>query len=121
MKKLLVVDDDAAIRRLIRRVVEELGHEVTEVSDGTDALDLIRRSRPDLVLIDMHMPRLDGITTLEAILEIHPGMGVIMITGDGDGSRAKTAMERGACDFLSKPFDAEYLKTSVEANLIVRS
>lgn len=120
-KKLMIVDDDSGVRRLLRRLVQAMGHSVVEAADGTEAVATVRQERPDLVLLDMHMPRLDGIATLDALLDRWPGLGVIMMTGDGDAARAKMALERGACDFVPKPFDVEYLKVSVEANLLARS
>ena len=120
-KKLLVVDDDSAVRRFMRRAVQGAGYEVVEAADGDQAVELVGRERPDLVLLDMHMPRLDGIEALSAIMDLNPAMAVIMVTGDGDIERAKLAMERGACDYMSKPFDIQSLQTSVMANLLVRS
>lgn len=120
-QKLLVVDDEPVVRRLIRKLLQQAGYGVIEAADGDDALELIRREHPVLVLLDIHMPRLDGIATLDAILEIDPKVGVIMVTGDGQETRAKMAMDRGACDYLAKPFDADSLRTSVMAHLLARS
>ncbi|MBI3549103.1 MAG: response regulator [Elusimicrobia bacterium] len=119
-RKLLVVDDDPVIRRLIRRSLQEAGYEVIEAADGDVALELVRSEHPALVLLDMHMPKFDGIATLDAIRESNPEIGIIMITGDGDEKRAKWTMSLGACDFLTKPFEVEALKTTVMANLLLR-
>lgn len=118
--KVLIVDDDPSIRRLLNRILRDMGHSTIEAADGNEALVLLQSENPALILLDLHMPRLDGLATLEAILESNPEMGVIMMTGDGDEERGKAAMQRGACDYLPKPFDLDYLRNTVMANLLVR-
>lgn len=118
--KVLIVDDDPSIRLLLKRLLLEMGHSSLEAADGNEALALLQRENPALVLLDLHMPKLDGLATLDAIMDRNPDMGVIMITGDGDEDRGKAAMQRGACDYLPKPFDLEYFKNTVMANLLVR-
>ena len=120
-KKLLVVDDDAAVRRFMRRALQRAEYEVIEAADGDEAVELTAEKRPDLVLLDMHMPGLGGIAALSGILDVDPGMPVIMVTGDGDMERAKLAVERGARGHMTKPFDLQSLRTSVMDNLPVGS
>lgn len=114
--KVLIVDDDPAIRRVLRRVLENGGHQVLEAEDGNRVLDLARTERFSMVLLDLHMPRLDGIATLSHIRDIDPDVPVIMITGDGNNKRVPLAAERGACEFLTKPFDLEVLRSLVSVH-----
>ena len=116
-KKILVVDDDPSVRRFMRRALQGAEYEIIEAEDGNEVARMLDEQRPDLVLLDMHMPRLDGIAALSEILDIAPTMPVIMVTGDGDMDRAKLAMERGARDYMTKPFDLQTLQTSVVALL----
>ena len=116
--KILVVDDDPAVRHFRRRVLQGK-YEVVEAGDGDDAARMVAELRPNLVVLDMHMPRLDGIAALSEILDTDSAMPVIMVTCDGDMDRAKLAMERGARDFMTKPFDLKALQTSVTAHLSV--
>ena len=119
-RKLLVVDDDAAVRRIIGRILRSDGLEVIEAADGDEAISLTESEKPVLVVLDIHMPNLDGIATLETILELDPAIAVIIITGDASDRRAALALERGACDFIAKPFDLDHLRRSVESHLFLR-
>lgn len=116
--KLLVVDDDASVRRVIGRTLRRPGREVLEAGDGDEALTIVEREKPDLVVMDIHMPNLDGIAALDTILDINPATAVIIVTGDAGDKRAQLALERGACDFIAKPFDFSRLCRSVEDNLL---
>ncbi|MBI4678801.1 MAG: response regulator [Elusimicrobia bacterium] len=117
-KKILVVDDDASIRRLIRRALQDLDCDFIEASDGSKVLEIVEKTRPAVVLLDIHMPELDGIAVVDDISHAHPDVRVIIVTGDATQTRAKLAMERGARDFVAKPIDVEYLRATVEANLL---
>jgi DNA-binding NtrC family response regulator len=116
-KKLLVVDDNPEIRQVMRRALEQAGHDVIEAADGHTVADWVEWEHPALVVMDIHMPRLDGITALGEILDVDPTMPVIIVTGDSDKGQAAQAMARGACDYITKPFDMRTLKASVAAHL----
>ncbi|MBI5625011.1 MAG: response regulator [Elusimicrobia bacterium] len=115
--RILVVDDDAAVRRIIRRVLEPLGYEVIEIADGADAVLMVETYRPRLVLLDIHMPRLDGIAVADELSQAHPGVAVVMVTGDATEPREQLARERGAAAFLAKPFESDSLKRVVMESL----
>ncbi|MBI5209278.1 MAG: response regulator [Elusimicrobia bacterium] len=117
-QKVLIVDDEPSIRRLIGRVVSELGAEPVEVEDGALAAKAVSEHRPAVVLLDLHMPRLDGIAAIDDIRGAAPGVAIIVVTGDATDKRAKLAMDRGANAFLSKPIDVSHLKTVLEAHLL---
>jgi PAS domain S-box-containing protein len=104
----LVVDDEPAVRSLARLVLERRGHQVTEASDGQEALERVERGeRPDLILLDLTMPRLSGADTLRRLRGLAPGTRVVLTTGYG----AVSAMEAGqlADAFLPKPFTPDQL------------
>lgn len=115
--KVLIVDDEYQVRRLLRRVLEELGHDVIEAEDGDEAAQLARREQPALVLLDMHMPRTEGIAALDEILASDPGIAVIMVSADCDWDRVKLAMERGVWEYITKPLDLQELGLSITSNL----
>ncbi|MBI5243324.1 MAG: response regulator [Elusimicrobia bacterium] len=119
-KKILVVDDDPAVRSLIRRALAGDEYEIIEAADGSETGAIIRKERPALVLPDIHMPKFDGIAVVEDIRRDHPGIVVVVISGDVSEIRAKLALERRTSDFLPKPLDIDCLKTCIEANLIGR-
>ena len=105
MKRLLVVDDEASHRMMVQAVTQDVGWLVEEAGSGEEALAMLEDSRPDVVLLDMRMPGMDGQETLDRILELQPGLPVIMLTAHGTVDSAVEAMKRGAFDYLSKPAD----------------
>jgi len=103
----LVVDDDPAILSVIGDVLREHGHAVATASDGAEALDLISTDRPQAVLLDVHMPLLDGPTFTDALRERGIEVPVIIMTA---GSNARRWAERvGAAGYLAKPFSVDEL------------
>jgi len=101
----LVVDDDPTMRLLVREALEPHGLDVEEAPDGARALALFRVSKPNLVLLDVQMPGLDGFTVCEEIRRL-PGSlhtPVVMITGLDDVESVRRAYEAGATDFITKP------------------
>lgn len=116
---ILVVDDNADIRRMLTLQLEMLGHYVIEAADGNDALDLIYTRSFDLVLLDLTMPRLSGFAVLEQI-KADPALRhlpVIIISAAGELRNAVRSIELGAEDFLSKPFETAILKARINASL----
>ncbi|MGI4746016.1 MAG: response regulator [Janthinobacterium lividum] len=107
----LIVDDSRTVRRIARRILEDAGMRVVETSDGAAGLDACRRHRPDYVLLDWNMPRMNGIECLKAIrLEFGADLPrVIFCTTENDPEHIAAAMEAGAQEFIMKPFDADIL------------
>lgn len=105
--KVVVVDDEAPIRSILRRIIEALGHRVREARDGAEALRLLEHEAADLVLSDVHMPEVQGHELLRGIAARWPDTGVVMITGVTDISTAVACLNNGALDYLSKPFTVE--------------
>jgi DNA-binding NtrC family response regulator len=109
-KTLLVVDDEAAMRRNVHDLLSSPSLRVREAEDGNQALSLLRRHNVDVVLLDIQMPGLDGIATLKSIKQQYPDLPVILFTAYGTNERVIEAMEKGAYDYIDKPFDAEEIQ-----------
>jgi UDP-3-O-acyl N-acetylglucosamine deacetylase len=109
MATILVVDDESEIRSSLRGVLSDEGFRVLEAADGRRALDLVRGERPELVLLDVWMPELDGIELLRELREEPAQPEVIMISGHGNVETAVQATKLGAFDFIEKPFSIEAL------------
>ena len=116
---ILVVDDDPSVRTLLSSFLKLLGYDFQLAEDGQAALDSIRKNRPDLVLLDIAMPKMGGLEFLKASKSIYPELPVIMITARVDDELAKTAMEGGAADYITKPIGLEYLATTIKAMLAI--
>lgn len=101
---ILVVDDDANIREVIHAILSHAGFEVAVVSNGEAALDLLKRSRFALVLLDVHMPRMSGINVLAAIRRLPKAPPVLMVTADGQSATVREAMSLGCVGYVAKPF-----------------
>jgi len=106
---ILIVDDDADLLSAASDWLQVSGFTVSAVSDPHAALERIAGTDPDVVVSDIRMPGLDGMSLLSAILAQHPGLPVVMMTGHGDIQLAVSAMRAGAEDFIEKPWDADYL------------
>src|SRR5690625_3297689 len=107
MAKILVVDDEDGIRRVLRQLLEYEGHEVRTAASGGAALDLFPTFDPDLTFLDVKMPHLDGLEVLVRLRELDPEALVVMISGHGTIETAVEATRRGAYDFLEKPLDTD--------------
>ncbi len=120
--RVLVVEDDTAVRTLLAWRLRRQGCTVEEAEDGVEALSLIERSIPDVVVTDMAMPRLDGLGLLKAIREKDPDLPVIILTGHGSLENAIQALrEGGLFDYLMKPLsDVTLLEVAVGRALEVR-
>ncbi|WP_343485702.1 sigma-54 dependent transcriptional regulator [Allomuricauda sp. d1] len=115
MSKILVIEDEAAIRRVLVKILSEESetYEVLEAEDGAKGLDTIKKEDFDLVLCDIKMPKMDGVEVLEATRKIKPEVPFIMISGHGDLDTAVNTMRLGAFDYISKPPDLNRLLTTV--------
>ncbi len=109
MKKILIVDDDEDFRFNLAAVLEEEGHEVIAAKDGKQALKAMEQSAPDLVLLDMKLPGMDGVELLQEMKKKGNNLPVIMLTANSDVKNAVHAMKLGAYDYITKPFDDEEL------------
>jgi len=114
---ILIVDDQAAIRMLLREVFELEGFQVYEAPHGRTAIEQAKRYSPDFVLLDLKMPDMDGIEVLRAIRQFAPDVHVAMITAYGDPDKLEAARSLGMLASFTKPFDIEILRKFVSQTL----
>ena len=112
---ILVVDDDPQIRTLLIDVLVEDGYAAHSAVDGVAAIKSFVENRPDLILLDVDMPRLRGVETLVVLRALSPETRIIMISGKAEESEARRALALGAFDYITKPFDLAYLRQVIEA------
>jgi two-component system chemotaxis response regulator CheY len=121
MKNCLVVDDSSVIRKVARRILEDLSFEITEAEDGAQALDVCRKEMPSAILLDWNMPVMDGLEFL-AQLRREPGgekPKVVFCTTENDVAHIAKAMRAGADEYIMKPFDREIVEAKfAEVGLI---
>lgn len=123
MALVLLIDDDASMRSLMRQALEAVGHDVLEAPDGRRVLELLRRSRPDLMVTDILMPNKEGLETIRDVKAAMPRLPIIAISGGGRIDRRDlldAAREFGADAALAKPFRPAELRALV-ADLLDRS
>ena len=116
MKTCLVVDDSRVIRKVSRRILEDLGFEVAEAGDGVEAMAWCTAVMPDLIVLDWQMPVMDGMEFLTR-LRNEPGgerPKVVFCTVENDLGRIREALEAGADEYIMKPFDADIIKGKLE-------
>lgn len=119
--KVLVVDDESVIRNFLVRVLEREGMEVAAASDGHQALELLKDAEFDLLLTDIKMDHVDGVTLLKAAREHYPNLAIILLTGHATVESAVMALRQGASDYLLKPVKNEDIVQAVTAGLRDRS
>ena len=120
MASILVVDDEKQIRRILALLLKERRHQVAEAGSGEEALAILAESKPDLVLLDLKLPGIDGLETLRHLHAASPATDVIMMTAFGTIGSAVEAIRRGAVDYVTKPFDNDDLLLAVERTLELR-
>ncbi len=109
MKTIMVVDDSAFTRSIHKGIVEALGHQVVEADNGRQAITLFKEEKPDLVLIDLLMPDIDGMDAAREILALDQDARIVICSTDKQAYRRKEAKEIGVVDFVAKPVDPQAL------------
>jgi len=114
-KTCLVVDDSRVIRKVARRMLEEIGFAVDEAGDGQQALDRCAQSLPQFILLDWNMPVMNGLDFLKALRQTPGGDGpvVVFCTTENDIEHIQAALEAGASEYIMKPFDREILEAKL--------
>ena len=117
MHKLLVVDDENDICDFVKTFFKERGFHVYTALSGEDALDMAKKERPDIVLLDIKMKGMDGLAALKHIKELDRSIKIIMVTALADQDKMHEAYKLGACDYITKPLILDYLEQTVLKNL----
>ncbi|TAK57671.1 MAG: response regulator [Bacteroidetes bacterium] len=112
--KILVVDDEEALRTVLSGELVNEGYEVGTAGDGDEAITIIKQRPFDIVLLDIKMPKVDGFEVLKFIKKDYPSIKVIMLTAFADLKNAIESKKLGAEDFISKPYDLVDLLTTIE-------
>jgi two-component system chemotaxis response regulator CheY len=113
-KRVLIADDAVFMRELLREILGEAGYEIAaEAADGTEAVDRFREQSPDLVTLDIVMPRKSGLDALREILALNPGACVVMCSALGQEALVMESLEAGARDFIVKPFKPDQVRNVV--------
>ncbi|MCL2099706.1 MAG: response regulator [Oscillospiraceae bacterium] len=114
-KKILLVDDAAFMRMMIKDILVKNGYNVCgEAQDGVDAIEKYKDLQPDLVIMDITMPNLDGLQALKAIKKDYPEAKIVMCSAMGQESYVVEAIKSGASDFIVKPFQADRIISTVQ-------
>lgn len=113
-KTVLITDDTAFMRMTLRNVIEKNGYTVVgEAADGEEAVALYKELKPDMVTMDITMPKMDGISAIKEIMKIDPNARIIVCSAMGQKPMVIEALSAGAKDFLVKPFDADRVVESL--------
>lgn len=116
--RLLIVDDSSTVRRSIERhIFSERVTEIYQAANGREAMELFERYRPEFVTMDLTMPEMDGLTCISKMMSLKPDTRLMVISALGDAETAIEAVERGANEYVVKPFSAEDLNLAL-ANLV---
>jgi DNA-binding response OmpR family regulator len=110
MPRVLVVDDEPNARELLSEFLTAKGYEVLTASDGEEALCKVKDEPPHLILLDVRMPKMNGLEVLKQVREIDHEVGVIMVTAVNEEETGRQALKLGAFDYITKPMDFQYLE-----------
>lgn len=120
-KKVLVVDDSLLIRKLLQDFLNKKGYTVLLAEDGKEALEMINKDMPDMMLLDITMPVMDGIEVLVELKKLNINLPVIIVTNTADIKIARETLEKGAYDYVTKPIDFDYLELSILAKTLQKT
>ena len=116
-ERILIVDDEKNIASSLKDILSDEGYDVSMTGDGMKALELIQKDPPDLVLLDIWLPGMDGIEVLKTLKTYSPGVEVLIMSGHGTIDTAVKATKLGAQDFIEKPFSLDRITESVQKTL----
>lgn len=115
MSKIMIVDDAVFMRKVIRDLLKANNYtDVVEAQDGLEAVEVYREHTPDLVIMDITMPSLDGIQTVKQLVALNPNVSILMCSAMGQEAMVRDALKHGAKDFVVKPFKPERVISAVE-------
>ena len=115
VKLCLVVDDSRVVRKVARRILEDLGFDVAEAADGVEALAWVRKAPPDVILLDWRMPAMDGLEFLRQLRNEPEGRlpKVVFCSAENDLDRIREALANGADEYIMKPFDGDIVASKL--------
>lgn len=113
--RVLIVDDEKAFSSVLAERMETRGFQVDTVESGHEAIAQVQKSNYDAIVLDLAMPKLDGIATLKQLLEINPDLQIILLTGHATVEKSVEALKQGAMEFLEKPADFKMLIAKIKA------
>ncbi|EKN64875.1 two-component response regulator [Neobacillus bataviensis LMG 21833] len=116
-EKILIVDDQFGIRILLNEVFQKEGYQTFQAANGVQALDIVTKHDPDLVLLDMKIPGMDGIEILKRMKVIDPDIRVIIMTAYGELDMIQEARDLGAITHFAKPFDIDDIRAAVRKHI----
>ncbi|MGG3113721.1 sporulation initiation phosphotransferase Spo0F [Bacillus paranthracis] len=119
--KILIVDDQYDIRVLLHEVFQKEGYQTFQAANGFQALDIVKKDNPDLVVLDMKIPGMDGIEILKHVKEIDESIKVILMTAYGELDMIQEAKDLGALMHFAKPFDIDEIRQAVRNELAVEA
>jgi two-component system response regulator (stage 0 sporulation protein F) len=119
-EKILIVDDQFGIRILLNEVLQKEGYKTFQAANGVQALEITKKHSPDLVLLDMKIPGMDGIEILKRMKEIDPEIRVIIMTAYGELDMIQEAKDLGAITHFAKPFDIDDIRSAVRENMPIK-
>ncbi len=120
MSKILVVDDEVKACELLKRFLEMKNYDVIVANNGEDALEMVKHEKPDVMLLDVRMPGMEGTEVLKRVREFDKDVGIIMVTAVKEEDVGKAAIKSGADEYITKPIDFNYLETSILVDLTMR-
>ncbi|WP_108668831.1 response regulator [Peribacillus acanthi] len=120
-EKLLIVDDQFGIRILLNEVFQKEGYKTFQAANGIQALDIVTNQAPDLVLLDMKIPGMDGIEILKRMKKLNPDIRVIIMTAYGELDMIQEAKDLGALTHFAKPFDIDDMRKAVRQYLPIKT
>ncbi|MCK4648811.1 response regulator [bacterium] len=113
-KKILIVDDEKELCDTLKKLLAEEGYRTFSAHSGQSALKMIKKEKPGLVLLDIYMPKMDGIAVLSRVKKIDKKIVMVMMTAYGTLDTAKKTLKLGAYDYITKPFDINFIKIVVK-------
>ncbi len=116
--KILIVDDQFGIRILLSEIFQKDGYETYQAANGLQALNIVTENEPDIVILDMKIPGMDGLEILRRLKEMNPNIKVIMMTAYGELDMINEAMKLGAITHFAKPFDIDEVRDVIKKQLV---
>lgn len=116
-RKLLIVDDQFGIRILLNEIFQKEGYQTFQAANGVQALNLVQNENPELVILDMKIPGMDGLEILKRVKKINESIKVIIMTAYGELDMIQEAIDHGAITHFSKPFDIDEIIAAVKKEL----